>query len=193
MKNNEIETTLVHEFLLCKQEFHAFYYYAAILKIKPDEKKYRIEAFTRYGNFLRHLYSFYEGQIKHKNKELIKGIPDNKLGEKISEIISNEVIKIIKRNQLIYSNNLALNKREIECFNDSEISIDFGNNLRYIRNRFSHISAKRVNKEDMTLSEFYNKYHKYVMLLFETAAFTWDMNENSIEEYDWLEIDNFMK
>lgn len=152
-------------------------------------KQINILAFTSYGNFLRHLYSFYEGIIKEKNENLLRGLKKDKIGIEISELLTKEVKKLIRNKRFVYENNPLFNIREIASLNEDDVPENFGTHFRYIRNRFSHIDGKRVKDNEISMSEFYKLYHKYVLLLFDSASSTWSIKE---EEYDFLEVEHFM-
>ena len=191
MKNNKIiETTLIHEFWCCKREYLIFISSVKLLNSTNSKKEFKIIAFTSYGNFLRHLYVFYEGIIQIHNKNLIK--PANeKQGEQISLLLTEEVRKLIRNKKYALQEYSQLNIEEIIFPQESEVSQEFGTYLRQIRNRFSHINTKRIHDKEISLADFYKLYHKYVLLLFESAAFTWEIE--AIDKYDWLEIENFME
>lgn len=185
----EITTTIVHEFWMCKDSLKNFYFFLLLCKNKNCSKEVRIQAFSAYGYFLLHLYSFYEGYIKNKNKGLLKGLKNFEKGEKISNLLTEEVKKIIRNynisNQQKAFMDIGINILDLE----SEALNSFGKHLRHIRNRFSHVLKERVNNKDVSLSEFYKTYHKYAMLLYLSVYFSWNIDTK--ENYDWIEIEKF--
>ena len=188
-KNKGVETAFVHEFWRCKREYKNFINYALLANSFPSDKEIRIIAFTSYGNFLGCLYSFYEEQIKGERNEYLLAGFKNKEAERISTLLKLEVKKLIKNKRVVYENNLKLDVREF-TLNEDEIPTGFGTHLRNIRNGFAHAKPERVNNEDISLAGFYKLYHRYVLLLYESIAFTWDVK--LVENYDWLEIENFL-
>ena len=56
---------------------------------------------------------------------------------------------------------------------------DFGENFRVIRNSLSHADYRRIDgiNERITLTDFYKKYHKYVMLLFDSGRAWWSIDK----------------
>lgn len=189
-KDKIIETTLAHEFWCCKRELQTFIYYTKIEK--KDSKENQLIAFTAYGSFLRHLYSFYEGIITERNSNLLEGAKNKKeINERISELITQEVRKLARNKKARINAGYELYKHEINFTNQDFVDLNFGNQFRFLRNRFSHINVKRITADEISLSEFYHNYHVYVMLLFEASNFTW--NIKNLENYNWLEIENFTK
>ncbi len=188
-KDKTIETTLAHEFWCCRRELNTFLYYSEIQKRPTKENE--LIVFTSYGNFLRHLYSFYEGIIIEKNSNLVEGLSTKSKNEKISKLLTQEVKKLARNKKNRINAGYELDSNEINFTNQDSVDLDFGNQFRFIRNRFSHVNAKRINKEEITLSEFYKKYNLYIMLLFESSNFTWSIK--NLENYNWLEIETFTK
>ena len=188
-KNKSLEAVLVHELWCCKREFLCFINYASLLLTQGSSKEIKIIAFTSYGNYLRHLFSFYEGIIINRNKVLLKG-SKGKENIRINELVTEEVRKTIRNKRLVYENDSNLDIREIATLIESEVPDDFGFHFRQVRNRFSHVNPNRADTEDISLADFFVRYHKYVLLLYSNALFSWDIK--AIETYDWLEIENFL-
>ena len=188
-KEKIVEITLAHEFWCCRRELNTFIYYSEIEKHKSKENELVI--FTSYGNFLRHLYSFYEGVIVKRNSVLLQGIKPKDINEKISELLTQEVRKLARNKKARITSGYELDSNEIDFTDQDSVDLDFGNQFRFLRNRFSHVNTKRISAEEITLSEFYKKYHLYVMSLFESSNFTWSIK--NLENYNWLEIENFTK
>ncbi|NVM64167.1 hypothetical protein FHW88_002495 [Mucilaginibacter sp. SG538B] len=191
LKNEDrsIPVTLSHEFWCCKQQLHQFGSSASLLLMANNNKEMRLAAFTAYGNFIRHLYAFYEGVIKYRNADQLEGAKGAAIGPKISNLLFKEVKKLIRNKRMVYNARPELDKREIQHLIESEVPADFGKDFRQMRNRFSHPAISRVNKSQITLQEFYVRYHKYMLLLYYTCAFSWDIKNPDV--YDWQEIDCF--
>jgi len=187
----DIEVALSHEFWCCQREFESFVHHAVLLFSMDNEKNVRIQAFTAYGNFIRHLYTFYEGMIKYRNANLLDGAKGQAIGKKISKLMNEEVKKLIRNKALVYNSSPELDSREMMNLVESEVPEQFGTDFRQMRNRFSHAATSRINRKEVTLSDFYNRYHRYMMLLYQTCSFTWNIEK--VDQYDWLEIDNFLK
>lgn len=188
--NRDIEVTLSHEFWCCKKAFESFAHHATILLITENKKEVRLEAFTSYGNFIRHLYVFYEGVIKYRNADMLDGAKTPAaIGKKMSELMSDEVRKLIRNKALVYKSRPELDSREMQYLVESEVPDAFGVDFRRMRNRFSHSATSRINQKEITLDEFFKRYHRYMLLLYQTCAFSWTIK--NVERYDWLEIDSF--
>lgn len=185
----QVATTLSHEFWCCRKELDSFRMYFNLLMIKNSDKNVRFLAFTSYGNFLRHLYTFYEGIIENGYPEKLKA-RKHKIGELISDILVNEVKKVIGNKILVLSQDPNTDQRLIKQYETLDVNSSFGNDFRQIRNRFSHIKPERLSDSGLSLNEFYKKYHRFVLLLLEAPSFSWHIDD--LENYDWLEINDFL-
>jgi hypothetical protein len=190
MKSDKnVEVTLAHEFWCCKREFNQFMKAIEQMLTVGSSKEVRLEAFTAYGNFIRLFYSFYEGIIKHRNPELLRGVKEKMVGPEISQLLYLEVKKLIRNRVAVYKGRSDLDHRDIQDLVEADVPKAFGTDFRQMRNRFAHPIASRVEPGDMTLFEFFKRYHKYMLLMYWSCEFTW--NISNADKYDWKEIDNF--
>lgn len=66
---------------------------------------------------------------------------------------------------------------------------EFATHFRQTRNRIAHADARRAGGNgEVTLPEFYRKYHRYIYLLYEEAEWLWKVDP---ESFDWGEIEAF--
>jgi hypothetical protein len=74
---------------------------------------------------------------------------------------------------------------------EASIDGDFGKHFRLVRNRTAHALHRRARPsvDDLTLGNFFVRYHYAVLCLFETAKFTWTVRD--IESFDWMEMEAF--
>jgi hypothetical protein len=77
----------------------------------------------------------------------------------------------------------------IRSYYDVKVPDDFGKHWRYIRNRRNHVSEKRFTGDDISLSEFHEKYHQFIFMLFESPQWVWTVKD--VEFYDWGDIEKF--
>ena len=164
-KIDEIAPTL-YEFNLLKQKYDCFNILRSLMVSDNNNDNLKIGAYTYYLEFLSSLYEFYiasgirQGAINGKNYK------------KNDSLITQEVEKLIKFIQI----------------NDSEpVSADFAKQFRLIRNFNSHKSSKKISATP-SISEFYRKYHKYIMILMEPPLFSW--NHPTVL---WDDINQFSK
>jgi hypothetical protein len=197
MDNKEklLNITLAHEFNRCTKDFESFCFLSATL---PDNntKVRHLDCYNTYVDFLSHLYEFYIGLIKKDSKFKQKGIYKdyesfkNKQEHEIIDLIFNEEVGKLfrnRKNRILngYKDNLGYRIDFYEC----DIPEKFGEHFRYMRNRRNHVDYRRAsNNFDISLKDFFELYHKFILILYYECVWLWHVNE---DEFDWLAIDDF--
>lgn len=91
--------------------------------------------------------------------------------------------------QLKIDNNLAPSWANHRSYYEDTCPVDFGKDFRQVRNSIIHVDYRRsIGNNRITLSDFYKKYHKYVMLLYYSGSEWCVKNEESI---NWGDITAF--
>ena len=67
---DDLITTIAHEFILCKDSFERFTYYAKMNIMGKRDTLIKIRLHDAYATFLQHLYEFYVGCIKRNTLNL---------------------------------------------------------------------------------------------------------------------------
>jgi len=180
---------MTHEYLRCEDAFKIFCQCSEhmILKEKTREISYR--TYNAYSNFIHHLYEFL--QACHARNKKNKNIT-NKKGEERTKIIEgyttfhaqrifNQYRDSIKRGDApAWVNQLS--------YYEIKVPSEFATEFRVYRNKVAgHVDHERISK--LSLSEFYQKYHKYLYYLFLDAKYMWGRND---EEFpDLKEVTEF--
>lgn len=181
--DKHLTVVLAHEFVLCQENFNLFTHYASLQILGDLKKETAIKLYSCYTQFLHHLYEFYMGIIKRKMKGKIQlswQVTDAILVEEVKKLFKSRVQAIKAGHGHPFENDVS----HYEIMPPS----NFGEVFRKIRNRTAHASIKRA-KDDLTLTEFYKNYHRFIYILYETAMFSWDVYD--IEIFDWEDIENF--
>lgn len=183
--DHALTTALAHEFILCKDSFERFAYYAGQNIMGKRDKLTKIRSHDAYASFLQHLYEFYVGCIKRDQHE-IKGL-DHRL---LDRVFNAEVRKLLNNRIHGIENGYApLWENHISVY-QVEVPEEFGTQFRRIRNRTAHVSIKRSRPNtELSLSEFYERYHNFIYLLYHSAQWTWSTKD--IEAQDWKSIEEF--
>jgi len=180
-----LTTTLVHELVLCKDSFERFSHFAEMNIMGRRDKVLKIKCHDAYANFLHHLYEFYVSCIK-RDRRNTKNI-DN---EKLNKIFNNEAKKLLKNRINAIENGYAPSwENEIRVYK-IEVPDEFGTQFRKIRNRTAHASIHRsVPGTELSLADFYHKYHLLIWLLYYSAQELWTIKD--VEAHDWKAIEEF--
>lgn len=180
-----LTTTLVHELVLCKESFERFAHFAKVNIMGRRDKSTKIKCHDAYASFLHHLYEFYVGCIK-RDRRNTKDIDSNSL----DKIFNNEVKKLLKKRIHAIENGCAPSWENYISVYQVDVHDGFGVQFRRIRNRTAHATTKRsVPGEDLSLAEFYEKYHSFAYLLYYSGQSFWTVKD--IEAHDWKAIEEF--
>lgn len=195
--NNELlGIALSHEYHRCKTAFNLF---GELVKRKDfnSTKEIRIDCYNSYVDFIAHLYEFYIGLItqddKFKQKGLYTEYPSfkNKETHEILDIIFNEEVAKFCRNRKDRLRRGIKDPltRDGEIYEEN-IPPKFGEHFRYMRNRRNHVDFRRTSSEyDISIAEFFKRYHIYTLILFYECTFPWNI---SGENFNCSEIDDFV-
>lgn len=170
---------LTHEFLCCDDAFKRFEYYASALIIKGKSKERSYRAYSAYANFIFHLYEFLLGchardagntEITNKKGEERTKIIDEYITHHTKRIMNNYVEAIEKGKAPNWVNDISYYK--------GRIPKEFASNFRKYRNKvFGHVTYERSSK--LSLTDFYQKYHKFIYLLYYDAIYWWGKRDTN--------------
>jgi len=141
--------------------------------------------FDSYARFLHHLYEFYLGNIKRSRRSL-----ERISYEECDQLIQAEVEKLMRhRRDRIKSGRAPSHENHISYY-EKPVPANFARDLRQTRNRVAHADSKRAGSPvAISLPDFYEKYHQYVMLLYEEPQWLWKIADP--DTYNWGEIERF--
>lgn len=171
-------TTLIHELMLAREEYAIFKYFKHLTE-RENNVINDLNCYRAYSEFIRHIYEYYLG-IFHWNdlstKKLTHDIADKRMNDAANRVI-----------------NFSRHRKVIEYPDwPKSIQEEFGKDFRTIRNRSSHTDYRRALKlSEITLADFYQKYNRYIDLLFEHACFAWTPKD--LDAQNWHDIGNFGK
>ena len=109
--------------------------------------------------------------------------------EKFDIILNYELKKLLRnrKNRIVngFEDNLA---KTIDFYNE-KFPEKFAEHFRYIRNTRNHTDYRRASdNHDISLKDFFNLYHKYVLILYTESKWHWEVD---IEKYEWNGIQEF--
>ena len=179
----ELTNALVHEFEQARNSFEVFARLMLIAEANLNDKTVSIRCYNTYSDFVFHLYEFYRGLI-----EFDKRYPAKPTWSEIDGIIKQETEKLLamRRNRIVKGYAPSYEKH-ISCY-EVAVPDTFAPSFRKVRNCRAHALAERST---LDLAEFFLKYHRFVLLLFDESQWLW--NAELIPEHDWLGIERFVQ
>lgn len=181
MEDTLLTNALAHEFQRCRDTFALFTALHFLILSGNDERNIAIASYNTYSDFISHLYEFYLGCIKRDGR-----FGRKPLGKAVDTAMNAEVTKLLKlrRDRIIRGD--APSYENHTSHYEVKVPDEFGTMFRSVRNIRSHAIAER---SEFDLADFYHKYHRFIILLFDEPQYLWNAEE--LPEHDWLAIERF--
>lgn len=164
---------LVHEFMRVENSFNEFAALGEKMIRYGRTKDISLRVYDAYARFIHHLYEFLIGCIV---REVHNTKITDKKGNERTTLIDNYISSLTRRvlNKWVGSieNGTAPSwANDIECYR-IPVPADFAKDFRKYRNKIiGHVDYERSSQ--MSLTEFYHKYHKFLFLLYQDAISFW--------------------
>lgn len=164
---------LTHEFLRCEDSFKEFHQSAEELILQGQTKERSYKTYNAYTRFIHHLYEFLMGcHARDAGNTKIT----NKKGEDRTIVIDHYVMHHAQRVMNNYceaiKNGTAPSWVNDIKYYDVIIPADFAKDFREYRNKaIGHVAYERASQ--LSLSEFYQKYHKFLYYLYKDSISWW--------------------
>lgn len=182
----QLRLVLAHEYRRCDQAFLDFLEHATNQLGLGWSKENALSTYDSYARFLHHLYEFYVGCFK-RNKGNLEKIRHTEL----DDLFQTEAEKLMGlRRWRIERGHADTSENHISYYEDS-VPENFATDFRQTRNRIAHTDLRRSGANGaLTLPDFFEKYHKFILILYEEPYGLWHVKADS---YDWGEIERFGK
>lgn len=180
-----LTAVLAHELLLCKSSFDRFTALASLNTLGRRDKLTKILCHDAYSRFLQHLHAFYEGMV-----ELRVSKTKSQHGSYVDAMLKLEVEKLMRGRAGAVRMRVAPKWDNSASYYEVPVPDEFPGDWRKIRNRTAHVKQERAHRGNgIRLVDFYEKYHRFVMVLFSQAQFSWGIKD--IDAFDWMDIEAF--
>jgi len=189
-------TALKHEFLRCEDAFKEFERCAHVMILKaqaeeqtnaaPIARENRFIAYktyNAYARFIHHLYEFMVGALARETGTTAQ--IEAQLAERYIMSHTNRILQ--GRRAAILNGTAPAWENHISAYPES-VPPEFAQEFRTFRNKLSgHVKHERAA---MSISEFYDKYHKYLYMLYWNCLGHWGSHRD--EDFpDLKEITDF--
>lgn len=157
---------LKHEFLRCDDSFNDFAESAKVMIMHGENRRIAYKTYNAYARFIHHLYEFMLGAIARERKDT--GQLSFEMADKY--IASQTQRNLTNRREAIFNGTAPVWENHIS-FYPEKIPDTFATEFRQFRNKVSvHVNYNRSN---LSLSDFYDRNHKYLGLLYFDAKNWW--------------------
>lgn len=168
---------LKHEFLRCDDAFNDFAVSATIMITQGENRRIAYKTYNAYARFIQYLYEFMLGAIardRRDTEQLRAEMAETYIASYTQRILTNRREAILKGTAPTWENHIS--------YYPEKIPKDFAKDFRKFRDTVSsHVSHER---SALSLSDFYDKYHKYLGLLYYEAKSWWGRLENEFPDLD---------
>jgi hypothetical protein len=169
-------TALTHEFFRCDDAFKQFCHYAELMITKGKSREISYRAYNSYASFIHHLYEFLMGcHVRDAGNTNIT----NKKGDDRIRVIEGYVMHHVQRVMNQYrdaiKNGTAPSWVNDIGYYDVAVPDSFAKDFREYRNKIcGHVAFERSSA--LNLSEFYQKYHKFLYYIYRDSIHWWGNN-----------------
>jgi hypothetical protein len=172
---------LKHEFLRCEDAFKDFETYATTMIMRaqaeaqggasPSAEETRLIAYktyNAYSKFIHHLYEFMLGAVARDRGDTAP----MEAAVKDAYIMSHTQRILTSRRQAILNGTAPAWENHISAYPE-KVPAEFAEQFRRMRNKVSgHVTHER---SIISLSDFYDKYHKYVYMHYHKCREHWSI------------------
>lgn len=166
---DEVDRNLVaaleHEIQRCREAFARFSYFGGRKVLGDDSRRNTHRCHDAYADFLRHLYEFYVGCFQRDRRDLTS-IDSTDLDKLFTGLMERYLARRVDAIRLgcapVWENDASVYQ--------VAVPEKFAEQIRRMRNAHSHVSVDRIQStKNWSLTEFYDRCHRFVMVLFQDA------------------------
>lgn len=190
-----LSNALKHEFLRCEDAFRDFeatgtrmimmaQYAAQIGKpiASQDRRQIAYKTYNAYSRFIHHLYEFLVGALSRDAQSTASVDPTT-----AERYIAGHSQRILTNRREAIKNGTAPSWENHISVYPEKIPQDFPKDFRQFRNKaIGHVSHERST---LSMSEFYERYHMYLYMLFDETRGFWGLRDQEFP--DLKEITDF--
>ena len=173
---------LKHEFLRCDDSFNDFAESAKVMIMQGENRRIAYKTYNAYTRFIHHLYEFMMGAIARDCQDtepLSWEMADKYIASHTQRNLRNRREAILNGTAPVWENHISAYPEKVPA--------TFAKEFRQFRNWGSaHVNYKR---SDLSLTDFYEKNHGYLYLLYFEAKSWWGRLDNDFP--DLKEITSF--
>lgn len=157
---------LQHEFLRCDDAFNEFASSAKTMITQGESRRVAYTTYNAYARFIHHLYEFMIGAAtrdRSDTAQLSPELAERYIAGHTQRILTNKREAILNGRAPVWENHISAYPEKIPE--------TFASEFRKYRNIVSgHVKFQRAN---LSLSEFFDRYHMYVYMLYRDAQSWW--------------------
>jgi hypothetical protein len=177
---------LTHEALRCEEAFKDFEVLAIQSIVVGENRALAFKMYNSYARFIHHLYEFMAGAyVREQHDTTAAGGKNAYLN--IERYVSHHTRRILTNRREAIKNGTAPTWEGALSAYPEKIPAEFARDFRSCRNRaLGHVRHERA---ELSLSDFYDRYHMYLYLLYRDVLGWWGLRDKHFP--DLKEITDF--
>lgn len=179
--------SLQHELLRCHDAFTEFQAFASHSILAGENRWLAFKMYNAYSRFIHHLYEFMVGALARELGDSRIAKDKAKAAKKVEIVIATHAQRILRNKREAIKNGTAPVWENALSAYPENIPPEFAMKFREYRNKVAgHVNYGRSS---LSLSDFYNRYHLYLHMLYRDALSCWGPRGNEFP--DLKEITDF--
>ena len=187
---------LKHEFLRCEDAFNEFEKFgtaiimmteaqaqADVPAVANESRLMAFKMYNAYARFVHHLYEFLLGALVRERGDTAQiraEDADRWIQANAQRVLTGRRISIVNGTAPSWENHISAFPEHVPS--------EFAKEFRAVRNKANgHVTHERASK---SLTDFYDKYHKFLYMSYWNCLGSWGVNRNDVFP-DLLEITEF--
>jgi len=159
---------LQHEFLRCQDAFADFEKSATTMILHGKNPLLAYKTYNAYSQFIHHLYEFALGARAREIGDTAQ-LPSDEAERYILSVTQ----RILTRTRKAIEDGTSPSWENDISYYPKEVPKEFAREFRQHRNAaLGHVMHKRAN---LSLTDFYTKYHKYLFMLYRDCRSWWSL------------------
>lgn len=173
--DRKLVQALQHEFLRCRDAFDDFLAYAPELVTGAGSRRSSYAGYNAYARLVHHLYEFLMGCASRRQRDTRP-----LRAEQADALVTDHLQRILNaRRAAILAGRAPPWENGLEAYPDT-VPAAFASALRRHRNiTQAHVAP---NRSTLNLSEFYESYHRFIVMLLQDASFAWGAGEGDLPD-----------
>jgi hypothetical protein len=173
---------LQHEFFRCHDAFTEFVALATQTLSTGDNKLSAYRMYNAYARFIHHLYEFMTGALARELNDTRIAKTNQEVQAKVEQYVTSHAGRLLRNKRQAIDNVKAPGWEQALASLPPSVPPEFAARFREHRNVVSgHVKHERAA---LDLSDFYQRYHFYMFLLYRDAYGWWGLKGKEMPDLD---------
>lgn len=179
-ERQQLTQALAHEYRRASMALSEFFCLAMPQSSPRNDTSSKLAIFDAYGRFVHHTFEFYKACIETDSRG-----PGPVSGQALDRCIQLEASKLMRHRADRIQRGDGASWDNDASFYREPVPPEFARDFRHVRNQLAHVLPERLARSGVcSLAEFFERYHRFVLLMFEEAYWLWSCDDEFHLESD---------